>query len=128
MSFPMISGDPTAVNDILPNAKAGGLYSTHNDVILTGSTTTPLTTKGTKVWRYVKIVGTSGDVAKGDCCVWADSIDGYSVTRISASALVGTPLGSVVPCAGVAQGTIETGKWGYILVRGEGLVKGDQSI
>lgn len=126
MSYPLISGDPTQTNDILPNAKLGGLYRTEHDIVLNSTTL-----RGTKVWRYVKVVGTSGDLALGDCTVAASvssTWDGFSVTRVAASALVGTPLGSVVPCTGVAQGTITTGQYGYVMYDGDGVVKGDGSV
>lgn len=109
MSFPTISGTPTLVNDLLPKAKLGGLYETADG----------------KVWRYVKVVGTAGSVIAGDACVWANTADGYSVTIIAASAL--TVVG-VARCAGVAQASITTGQYGYVLVRGIGTARGDGSV
>ena len=115
MSLSFLSGDPTLVNDAAAKAKPGGIYYSASDG---GSTL------GRK-WRYCK---STDDVIAGDCVFWDDAVDGYTVTRLAATALVGTPLGSVVPCAGVAQGTITAGNWGYFLVAGKGTVRGDGSV
>lgn len=115
MSVHFISGDPTLVNDPTPKAKAGGVYYSASDA---GSTL------GRK-WKYLKV---EDDVIAGDIVCWSDNVDGYTVTRTAASALVGTPLGSVVRPAGVAQGTISAGRWGYFQVAGRGTVRGDGSV
>lgn len=115
MSFPFISGDPVLVNDPTPKAKPGGCYYTASDG---GSTL------GRK-WRYCK---SEDDLVAGDVVCWADSVDGYTVTRTAAGALVGTPLGSVVRPAGVAQGTVTAGRWFYAQVAGKGTVRGDGSV
>ena len=109
MSFPFISGDPTTVDDALPKAKLGGLYQTSDG----------------RVWRYVKVVGTAGTLAAGQGVVWSNDADGYSVTKIAASALT---VVTVARSAGVAQGAITTGQYGYVLVRGKGTALGDGSV
>src|SRR5687768_8931522 len=115
MSYPFISGDPTLVNDALPQAKPGGLYYTAKDGGLSLQ----------RKWRYVK---STDALVLGDAVIWDDNADGYTVTRVAANGLVGTPLGNVVRGVGVAQGSISAGQWGYVLVAGVGSAKGDGSV
>lgn len=115
MSFAFISGDPYNTSDATPKAKAGGIYYHAGDASHA---------LGTK-WRYVK---STDALVAGDCVFWDDNVDGFTVTRLAATGLVGTPLGSVVRPCGVAQGTIDAGEWGYVLVAGKGQVRGDGSV
>lgn len=75
-------------------------------------------TYGLRVWRYVKA---GAALAAGNVCKLANASVSWDVVLSTADAT----LNYVPRLAGVAQHTISSGYYGYILVAGYGLVKAD---
>lgn len=113
MSYPYVPGNPTTFNSKRSGGSRGGIYHDNDS------------SGRTRVWR---LCNTEDDLVSGDIVCFTDEADMYHVTRTAGGALVGTPLGSVVRPAGVAQGTVSDNRWFLAQVRGRCTVRGDGSV